>query len=658
MIYPAAGRTTARHPLRRPGQFDPARPDPARPDPVWEAYARCAEACGPLTAPRGENQRVRFRSVVPPGRRLALVLMVVFTTLVNLAFVGWLLLPRHVPGPGVTGLGDWRLTLARVGFCLVVLVEIVRVVQVGIVGLLAWHARDPVPLVAAPGLRVAVLTTVVPSKEPLSVVARTLRAMREISYPDGFLTAWLLDEENDPEARRVAAELGVSHFSRAGRPEYNQPRGEFRARTKAGNHNSWRAEHESGYDVVAQMDPDHVPLPCFLERTLGYFRDPDVAFVVAPQVYGNMRESRVARGAAMQQYLFNGVIERGGNGLGAPLLIGTNHLYRPEAWRQIGGYQDSIIEDHLTGMRVQGTINPATGNPWKGVYTPDVIAVGEGPTSWTDYFNQQKRWAYGIWDVKLRRRARAGIRLRARQRLLYGMVQFYYPSVAVSLLFGSLATVGYLLFGAAAISLRGGQWLTLWTAALGGWLAMWLWLRRFNLAEHERREAGIWGIVLALLAGPVYLSAGAAALLRRPLAYAVTAKGELRSSDSLRAFRLHLLWATAAGGLLAASVVVSHRYAAAQAWALFAFLVGLAPPVIAALGPADDARRRSRATGTTAGTTAADAVPAARRADAPAAMGQSDDTVVLPHFAERHLTKLHLAQPRLAEPTAAKENGP
>ena len=89
--------------------------------------------------------------------------------------------------------------------------------------------------------------------------------------------------------------------------------------------------------------------------------------------------------------------------MGAPLLIGTNHIYRPTAFAQIGGYQDSIIEDHLTAMAVYAAINPETGDRWRGVYTPDIIAIGEGPTSFTDYFNQQKRWAYGIWEIMARK---------------------------------------------------------------------------------------------------------------------------------------------------------------------------------------------------------------------------------------------------------------
>jgi cellulose synthase (UDP-forming) len=54
-------------------------------------------------------------------------------------------------------------------------------------------------------------------------------------------------------------------------------------------------------------------------------------------VYGDAQSDFVAHGAAAQAYVFHGVVQRGGNGLAAPLLIGTNHVYRVATWRQIGG---------------------------------------------------------------------------------------------------------------------------------------------------------------------------------------------------------------------------------------------------------------------------------------------------------------------------------
>ncbi|MER5456140.1 glycosyltransferase family 2 protein [Micromonospora sp. NPDC002389] len=565
----------------------PDRPPPARrPDRrqlnirARLAYARCGAVAGPLVAPRDPQAAVEFRHVLSPAARLMLTLLVLLNSAAGLLLVGWLLLPGHVPGSDVTGLGTWQTTAARLGFCVVVGVEVIRLAQNMVVWVFAYHARDPVPVDPPVGLRVALLTTIVPSKEPLDVVERTLRRMRQIVYC-GRVDVWILDEGDDPAVKEMAARLGVRHFSRSGRPEYNQPSGEFRARTKSGNHNAWRAEHEHRYDVVANVDPDHVPMTNFLERTLGYFRDPDVAFVVTPQVYGNMHQNLVAHGASVQQYLYNGLIARGGNGLDAPLLTGTGHLYRPAAWRSVGGYQDSIIEDHLTSIRIHAARNPQTENQWKGVYTPDVVAIGEGPTSWADYFNQQKRWAAGICEILVRPELRAPRELRSRRRWQYRLLQFYYPSVAVSLLLGNFATAMYLLTGVSAARLDVAVWSVLWGSTIGTWFLLWLWLRRFNIAPHEREEIGLVGMALALFAGPIYVAAGFGALLRRKLGFVVTAKGRLRTTESLGTFRLHLCWAAAAAGLLAASFALDNDFTLLRVWPILTILTGLGPPLIA-----------------------------------------------------------------------------
>ncbi|SBT51895.1 Glycosyltransferase, catalytic subunit of cellulose synthase and poly-beta-1,6-N-acetylglucosamine synthase [Micromonospora narathiwatensis] len=556
------------------------------------AYARCGATAGPLVAPRHPRAAVEFRRVASPTARVILTLLVLVNSAAGLLFIGWLLLPEHVPGSGVIGLGDWRTMAARLGFCVVVGVELIRLAQNVVVWVFAFNAKDPVPVDPPVGLRVALLTTIVPSKEPLDVAERTLRRLRQLVYC-GQVDVWILDEGDDPAVKAMAARLGVRHFSRRGRPEYNQPTGEFRARTKSGNHNAWRAEHEHRYDVVANVDPDHVPLPNFLERTLGYFRDPDVAFVVTPQVYGNMHQNFVAHGASVQQYLYNGLIARGGNGLDAPLLTGTGHLYRPAAWRSIGGYQDSIIEDHLTSIRVHAATNPETGNRWKGVYTPDVVAIGEGPTSWADYFNQQKRWAAGICEILVRPELRAPRTLPSRRRWQYRLLQFYYPSVAVSLLLGNVATAMYLLTGVSTAQLDVTVWSMLWGSTLGTWFVLWLWLRRFNIAPHEREEIGMVGMALALFAGPVYVAAGVGALLRRKLGFVVTAKGKLRTIESLGTFRLHFCWAAVAAGLLGASVVLGNDFTLLRVWPVLTILTGLGPPLIALVSNVR-ARRQQR----------------------------------------------------------------
>jgi cellulose synthase/poly-beta-1,6-N-acetylglucosamine synthase-like glycosyltransferase len=547
---------------------------------ITESYVNCDEIAGPLTWPAEGEVRVEYRRVAGKRELAVFSLLVLFNAGATGLFIGWLLLPAHVPVAAAFGLRDGlRLDLARLGYCVVVLAEFVRLLQNCSIWVYVFLAKDPVPLEPEPGLNIAVLTTIVPSKEPLDIAERTLAAMKRIRY-EGNVDVWILDEGDDPAVRSMAERLGVRHFSRKNRPEYNQPSGAYRARTKSGNHNAWRAEHEAGYDIVAQMDPDHVPGESFLERTVGFFRDRDTAFVVAPQVYGNMYENWIAQGASAQQYLFSAIVERAGNGMDAPLLIGTNHLYRPAAWQQIGGYQDTLVEDQMTGMRIQGVLNPATGRNWRGVYTPDVLAVGEGPASWTDYFNQQKRWAYGIWTIMLSRRLRRGLHLSLKQRWLYGMVQFYYPSAALSAGLGVVATSLYLVFGITSVQIDTAHWAALWLLSMTSWFALWLWLRRFNLADHERFEFGFAGVGLSLLAGPIYVAAGIASVLRRPLVYAVTAKGSLSSVDSLKSFRVHYIWAGLGSLMLAAGLRAGRVVPLLLFWASGAIVTGLMPPLM------------------------------------------------------------------------------
>lgn len=130
----------------------------------------------------------------------------------------------------------------------------------------------------------------------------------------------LLEEGDSPEVRQRCEQLGVKRFRRKGVDRWNQASGSLEAKKKHGDrdHDSWREQHAAVYDVVAQMDPDHVLLLHFLERTLGYFPTQSVGFVVAPRVYGNMDESFVARGSAQMPYLFHGLTQRGGNVFGAP----------------------------------------------------------------------------------------------------------------------------------------------------------------------------------------------------------------------------------------------------------------------------------------------------------------------------------------------------
>ncbi len=542
-------------------------------------YGRASsEVAGALQPPAPV---VQYRTVL---KRRQLVTMVAAGSLhigTSLALVGYILWPSHLPilwpGQPITNL------LAVTGLIVLVALQLVAGFRTWVTTYFLAHARDPIPMRAQPGLKVAVLTTMVPGKEPLELVFTTLRAMKRIRY-DGVMDVWLLDEGDSLEVRRRCAELGVKHFSRKGVERWNQTAGPFKAKTKHGNHNSWREGHAADYDVVAQMDPDHVPFPHFLERSLGYFADPDVGFVVAPQVYGNMGESFVARGAAQMSYMFHGVTQRGANAFGAPILIGTNHLYRPRTFDVIGGYQDSIIEDHLTAIAVYGHKNPATGGYWKGVYTPDVLAVGEGPATYSDWFSQQKRWSYGIWEVIRQHSFRAlpAMPLRS-QRHCFALLQTHYPLAGLNWLAGIFLFALYLLGGISVTQLPVTVWLTLFLANTVIGFAQFQMTRCLNLAEHERTSWNLTGIALELMTGPIFCAAAIAQLSGRPLTYVVTAKGAAATGDTWRTFRPHLLWLAIALGSIAAGLAFNHDYPTLLFWAGLVVLICLAPMLEAAV---------------------------------------------------------------------------
>jgi cellulose synthase (UDP-forming) len=523
-----------------------------------------------ITGPLQPTKTVSYRSSLSLADRQSLVIYMLTVLITSSIFVWYLL--RAVTH---SGLGLFIAFAAG----MMVLMELIRLVQSLTLFFFAYAAKDPIPMVPRSGLRVAVLTTIVPSKEPFSLVAQTLREMKHIDKVNGArVDVWLLDEGNQPAIRARCEAMGVKYFSRKGLAGWNTDGGSFKARTKHGNHNAWRRANERNYDVVAQMDPDHVPRRDFLERTLGYFSDPTVAFVVAPQVYGNLKDNWIARASAFQAYVFHGIIQRGGNGLQAPLLIGTNHLYRTEAFSQINGYQDSIIEDHLTSMVLAGAKN-AAGKPWTGVYTPDIIAVGEGPVSFTDYFNQQKRWAYGIWDIAIKSTRGCLKKMNKRQGLVFLMLQFFYPSVAVSWVLSSLTT---LCLSLDAIAYHGVTSVVavLWLYSIASSLAMFFWMRKFNLEDHERRDWGLGGMALLLMCIPVYVSAGWQALRRKPLTYAVTAKGNLSSPDSLKTFAPQLGWLVAYSAGLGLIWLAGGTIVGANTFWLFEHMAICAAPIV------------------------------------------------------------------------------
>jgi cellulose synthase (UDP-forming) len=539
-------------------------------------YEGASEILGPLTQP---VNRVYWNRLLGKKDRRTVSLVTLAYTATVFGFIGYLVWPSHMPL--TSGHTSGYAVLAWFGFGLIVALQVVQYLATVSNLHFALKAQTPTPMMP-PVARYAMLTTIVPSKEPWEVALATMKVMATQRVPAGStLDIWVLDEGNDPQIIADCEKYGFNHFSRKGVPHWNQETGPLKAKTKHGNHNAWREAHSAKYDFVSQMDPDHCPIDDqFLYRCAGYFHDPDVAFTVVPQAYGNAEDGLVAKGAGQLAYLFHGVIQPGTNGMGAPVLIGTNHIFRVSAWDQIGGYQDCIIEDHLTAMRVPTETNPVTGNRWKGIYSSDILTTGEGPNTWTDFFSQQARWAYGIFEIATKKTPKMWKRLDWHQRLSFASLQFFYPSTAATWLMGNTLSSLYLVGGVTSSRLQFIPWLCFFLVSNVLGLSVSLWLRRFNLMPHERASYNWTGMLLNLVTTPVYLAAGFQQLTGRNLVYKVTAKGRLSSGDSLQTFRLQIGWAAFAIFIQVAGLLQGHDYLPLYVWANITLAASLAPIAI------------------------------------------------------------------------------
>jgi len=440
----------------------------------------------------------------------------------------WWFLPQHIPHnfSGTLHLFDFVLFFA---LTLVVWQEISMEV-------LAWYAADYIkhprtPYPPQDGLRVAYLTAFVPGVEPYSLLEKTLKAMVGVSYSHD---TWLLDEGNDEEAKRICKQYGVRHFSRKDKDEFNTAGGKFAAKTKGGNYNAWLHHYAEQYDIVAQHDVDFIPRKDYLTRTLGYFRDQQVAFVGTPQVYGNQKESWIARGAAEQTYGFYGAIQKGFFSHDMTLLIGANHIMRIAAYDDIGGYTAHITEDMLTGMKLY-----AREKKWTSVYVPEILLVGEGPTTWSAYFGQQMRWAYGCMDILFRHCPSLMPKMKSRHIFNYlWLQQFYFSGLAQVV--GIVLLTLYFCFGIAPANMALLAILILYIPLIIYQVLFQLWLQQFNCDPKTESGLLLRGKLLSLAVWPIYFLAFIGVVRGKRLTYVVTPKGgQQESSYSPSLFRFH-----------------------------------------------------------------------------------------------------------------------
>lgn len=357
-----------------------------------------------------------WEPALPASRRRVLLLLVLFWLMGSLAFWHWAMQPSvWVSGPGtllnlllllyVTGIPVWPFYL------------FLRMQQV--------RADLPIPA----DLRVAMVVTKAPS-EPWSLVQSTLEAMLA-QAPDH--DTWLADEQPTEAVRQWCHCHGVQVSSRAGIPAYHRDSWPRRTRCKEGNLAFFYDHHGyANYDVVVQLDADHVPQPGYLEAMLQPFHDPQIGYVAAPSICNaNAPSSWVARGRLFAEASLHGPMQLGWNRGWAPLCIGSHYAVRTQALQWAGGLGPELAEDHSTTLLLN-----ASG--WRGAFAHRAICHGLGPQTFEDAMVQEFQWSRSLTIILLRHLPPVFGQLPPLLRLQFLYAQIFYPLRGLM----SLAVIG------------------------------------------------------------------------------------------------------------------------------------------------------------------------------------------------------------------------
>lgn len=153
--------------------------------------------------------------------------------------------------------------------------------------------------------------------EPVDLVEKTAWAALNLNHP---ATVYICDDGDSADMRAMAERIGCNYIIRS-----DAWRGKER-HAKAGNLIN-ALEFTTG-EFLLILDADQVPMPNLLDETLGYFEDPNVAFVQTPQWFTNVPENDPF---GSQAPLFYGPIQEAKDGWNAAFFCGSNAVLRRDA---------------------------------------------------------------------------------------------------------------------------------------------------------------------------------------------------------------------------------------------------------------------------------------------------------------------------------------
>ncbi len=280
--------------------------------------------------------------------------------------------------------------------------------------------------------------------EPYPILERTLVSLLQLDYPAEKLCIVISDDGHRDEIRQMV-QLYHVHYNEGPRKD-----------AKAGNLNAALQYLEKVYpqaELILTQDADEMIDSSFLKKTIGYFSDPQLAFVQTP------KEAFTPAGDPFgnRDRVFYDTLQPGRNGSGAAFSCGSGVLWRLSAIQAIGGFSTwNIVEDLTTSYLLHS-------KGYRSDYHNEILSVGLSPDDIPGLLKQRGTWATDTWRLFLFDNPLRKPNLSWRQRLQYLELGLFYG-----------ASVFFLppLMLTPVLSLASGDLLPIEGSALFPWLAI------------------------------------------------------------------------------------------------------------------------------------------------------------------------------------------
>ena len=268
--------------------------------------------------------------------------------------------------------------------------------------------KDPRPLPEELPFVAAIVPTY---GEPIHVLRDTLVSIKQLDYPKEKLFVLISDDGHHQQVEALAKEHGVA---------YNLgPRNN----AKAGNLNSALKYLDNEFpqaSLILTQDADEIISPNFLKKTVGYFDDPEIAFVQTP------KEAVAPPGDpfGVRDRVFYDTIQPGRNGAGAAFSCGSGVVWQLAAIKAIGGFATwNIVEDLTTSYLLHSA-------GYKSEYHNEILTIGLAPDDIPGLLKQRGTWATDTWRLFLFKNPVKTAGLTLSQRLQYLELGLFYLTSA------------------------------------------------------------------------------------------------------------------------------------------------------------------------------------------------------------------------------------